>query len=134
MTALPQEPAFGAPAPPGATIDYKELNGSLLLITVLGVEKDVATSLGAKDAIRADMVVLDGPNTGDEHPGTLIFPRVLQSQLRSKVGQRILGRLGQGTAKPGQSAPWLLNEADDGDKATAMAWLNRTVTAPAAPY
>lgn len=124
---------FAAPAAPGEGITWSELNGSLLLIDVLGVETGINTSLGAKDAVRANVAVLDGAQAGTEYPDALIFPKVLGSQLRARVGQKVLGRLGQGQAKPGQSAPWLLSEATPADQQVGMAWLQRQVTPPAPP-
>ena len=72
-------------------------------------------------------------------PDTLVFPKLLQSQLRSQIGKKVLGRLGQGSAKPGQSAPWLLNEASADDIAKAEAWVRANpaptgVTSAAAPF
>ena len=43
---------------------------------------------------------------------------MLFSSLRKQVGHKVLGILGQGIAKPGQSAPWVLNDAS-GDAAAA---------------
>lgn len=120
-------------ATPGSTsgLDYKELNGSLLLIEPLSVETGVKTSLGDKDAVRAHVSVIDGPLAGTEQNDALIFPRVLIGQLRSRVGQKVLGRLGQGVARPGQSAPWVLNEATAEDKKAGIAYLNsRTIVTP----
>ena len=122
-------------ASPGSTsgIDYASLNGRLLLIQPHSLEASVKTSLGDKEAIRADVVVLDGPDAGTEHVDTLIFPRVLIGQLRSRIGQKVLGRMSQGTAKPGQNAPWLLQEATDADKQVGIAWLsNNALAQPAA--
>ena len=122
-------------ASPGSTsgLDLKALNGSLLLVEPISVETGVKTSLGDKDAVRADVVALDGPDAGTEYKDVLIFPRVLIGQLRSRVGQKVLGRLGQGVARPGQSAPWVLQEATDADKQVGMAWLsNHSLAAPAA--
>lgn len=68
------------------------------------------------------MAVLDGEHKGEVHDDVLIFPRVLQSQLAAAVGAAdpaVVGRLGQGTAKPGKSAPWLLAEPTPDDLATA---------------
>ncbi|KQP24315.1 hypothetical protein [Aeromicrobium sp. Leaf272] len=62
---------------------------------------------------------------------------MLQSQLRGSVGQKVLGRLGQGNAKPGQSAPWLLNEATADDVAKAEQWVAQyapTVTTAKPPF
>lgn len=126
---------FAAPAAPSSGIDFKEYNGALLLITVTGVEDHVPTvhtKPGEKSpAVKADVAVLDGPGKGEEFPDTLIFPKVLQSQLNRRVGQKVLGRLGQGVAKPGQSAPWVLSEATDADKQIGMAYLSSGFAAPA---
>jgi len=40
----------------------------------------------------------------------------------------VLGRLGQGQGKPGQSAPWLLQEASADDIAKAEAWVRQNAT------
>lgn len=119
--------SFATPATPSGGLDFKELNGSLLLIDVTGVEEHVPTvhtKPGEKSpAVRGDVVILDGPKAGERHEDTLIFPKVLQSQLKTRVGQKVLGRLGQGVAKPGQSAPWQLAEATAAEIATAEAWV-----------
>lgn len=101
-------------------IKWDEHQGRLLLFTVKSLEQDINTSFGAKDAIRADLEVLDGPNP-ERFLDILVFPQVLQGQLRSSIGHRVLGRLGTGNAKPGQKPPWRLFEATDADQAVARA-------------
>src|SRR6516225_11004041 len=112
---------------PGTTtaINLEELNGRLLLIKPSRVEVGVHTVLGDKDATVADVHVLDGPDPGELAKEAFIWPRVLQSQRRSKVGtgRFCLGRLGQGQAKPGQSAPWKLLDPTDDDKELARKYL-----------
>lgn len=115
---------FAAPSS-AAGITWADLNGALLIIDVKSVETGIRTLHGDSDAVRADVTVIDGTQTGTVYTDTLVFPKVLQSQLRGNVGQKVLGRLGQGQAKPGQSAPWLLSEATADDTKTAMDWLNR---------
>jgi hypothetical protein len=119
---------FADPAAPSSGISYAELQGSLLLVKVIYVEDHIPTvhtKPGEKNsAVRADVTVLDGPAAGQEYLDALIFPKVLQGQLKSRVGQYVLGRLGQGVAKPGQSAPWMLEPATDEDKRKAEAHLN----------
>lgn len=123
-------------ASPGSTsgIDYAALNGKLLLIEPQALESNVKTSLGEKEAVRGTVTILDGDSAGTEISDTLIFPRVLIGQLRSRIGQKVLGRLGQGEAKPGQNAPWKLHEATPADIQIGTAWLNKqpTFAAPAA--
>lgn len=119
---------FSAPGAPGESVDYKELNGSLLLIKVHGMETGIQTVHGVTDAARATITVLDGPQKGEEYDDALVFPRVLKSQLQRKVGELVLGRLGQGVAKPGQSAPWILNPATGNDTSVAEAHLRSQQT------
>lgn len=113
-----------APSAPGTgdKLDLKALNGALLYVTVAEHVRDIETSFGPANAIRASVAVLDGEHKGEVHDDVLIFPRVLQSQLAAAVGAAdpaVVGRLGQGTAKPGKSAPWLLAEPTPDDLATA---------------
>lgn len=118
--------------PASATgLDLKSLLGSLLLVTAHEVATGISTTFGPTDAIRADVAVLDGALAGEEFHDTLIFPKVLQAQLRSRIGGKVLGRLGQGQAKPGQSAPWVLTDPTDADRQLGLAWLNRAMASPA---
>lgn len=118
---------FAKPSAPSGGIDFKELLGALLVIDVISVEDHVPTvhtRPGEKSpAVKADVYVVDGPQQGEQYMDTLIFPKVLQSQLGRNVGQKVLGRLTQGSAKPGQSAPWMLEEATADDNATGEKWL-----------
>lgn len=122
---------FAAPATANG-IKWADVKGSLLLVEVRGLETDIDTTFGKSDAVRADITVLDGPGRGDSYPDCLVFPKGLQSQLRPRVGQKVLGRLGQGIAKSGQSAPWLLSEATDAEKQIGIAYLANGFSAPAA--
>jgi hypothetical protein len=118
MTASP----FAAPATTSG-IDWKTVNGALLYIEPLGSEK-VTSSYGESDVVRSNIVVLDGPSAGDRYDDCLVFPKVLANQLRPKIGEKVLGRLGQGQAKSGQSAPWLLAEATASDIEIGRAYLD----------
>lgn len=113
-----------APATPGSgeKLDLKALNGTLLYITVGEHKRDIETSFGPADAIAADVTALDGEHKGETYTDVLVFPRVLVSQLAKAVGSsdpNVVGRLGQGEAKPGKSAPWLLLEPTAEDMAVA---------------
>lgn len=116
---------FAAPAPASSGIQWKDFQGALLIIEPLSIEADIKTTFGDAEAVRANVYVVDGPNGGEEHLDTLVFPTILRSQLKSRLGQKVLGRLGQGTAKPGQSAPWVLQEATEQDTAAGTQYLNR---------
>jgi len=128
---------FAKPAQPSEGLDLQQLRGSLLLIKVLFLEDHIPTvhtKPGEKSpAIRADVSVLDGPMGGQTFEDTLIFPKVLQSQLRSRIGQLVLGRLATGQAKPGQTAPWKLDPASPADEQAGEAFLRNQTPAMSQP-
>lgn len=111
-------------------IDWKELHGSLLLITPHEFIPEINTVHGANPAVRADVVILDGSKAGEKFADTLIFPKVLQTQVKGQIGSLVLGRLGQGQKKPGQSAPWTLAAATDADKTIGRDYLAANAEPP----
>lgn len=113
---------FAAPAT-AAGIKWEDHKGELVLFTVHSHETGITTAFGSSDAVRADVVFLDGAGKGETYNDALVFPKVLQSQLRPNVGKKVLGRLGQGVAKAGQSAPWKLDDPTDADKTTARQYV-----------
>lgn len=122
---------FASPSAPGGGFSWKDHKGKLLLIEALEDVQGVQTSFGEANAVRANIVVIDGDDGPEEHFDVLTFPRVLQSQLRKQIGgKKVLGRLGSGTAKPGQSAPHLIEEASAEDVAKARAYLASLDSAP----
>ena len=106
-------------------LNFGELNDSLLLVWAHRVEKDVSTVHGPKNAIAADVHVVDGRHAGEVFRDTLIFPAVLVTQLKGSVGSGdpTLGRLTQGVAKKGQSPPWILPEPTDDELKLAAAYI-----------
>ncbi len=121
---------FAAPAT-ATGIKWADVNGSLVLVEVLSIETGIQTTFGEADAVRANIAVLDGDLKGEDYPDCLVFPKALQGQLRSRVGEKVLGRVTQGQAKPGQSAPWLLAVATEEDRKVGMAYLAGQVSTPA---
>lgn len=132
---------FAAPSAPGGDpLDLNAMLGALLVVDVTEVVEHVQTVNtlpGEKTpAVRGTVHVLDGALAGTTREDALIFPRVLQSQLRGNVGRKVLGRLRKGAAKPGKNAPWELAPATEADYAAATRWSmggaasNATATAP----
>lgn len=120
---------FSAPST-ASGITWTDLKGSLVLIKVHAIEAGIKTVHGDSTAVRADVIVLDGAKADEVYADTLIFPKVLQSQVKGNVGGMVLGRIGQGVAKPGQSAPWTLAEATDADKVIGREYLAKTTVTP----
>ena len=90
---------FDSPAS-SVGIRWDELNGRLLLVTPLSQETDIKTDYGVAEAVRANVVVLDGDDAPTEYRDTLIFPKILQSQVRGNIGT---GRANQLTSSRGGS-------------------------------
>jgi len=117
---------FKDPSAGGDKLPLAELEGSLLLFDVVKQADEMMTSFGPASPIVAHIVALDGPMKGQRFDDALVFPRKLQGQLRSSIGEMVIGRLGKGTAKAGQSPPWELTAATEADKATGEKYLAYT--------
>lgn len=113
---------FATPAAPSSGIKWADYLNRLLVIEPLSDEKGIQTNFGDADAVRANVYVIDG--NPEDFEDTLIFPKVLASQVRSRIGEKVIGRLTQGMAKPGQSAPWQLADASPEDIQAGVQWLN----------
>jgi len=111
-------------------IQWADLKGSLLLVYPHEQVQGVKTAYGESDAMRADVVVLDGAEGGTTYADTLIFPKLLQSAVRPFIGGMVLGRLGQGQKKQGQSPPWTLSAATEADKVIGREHLDKTKPTP----
>jgi hypothetical protein len=125
----------GPPAS-GDRIDWAENKGALMVIEPHSLEVGVSTSNGLSDAIRADVHVITGPGTATDYNDVLVFPKILQSQLRNQLGLKVVGRLNQGAAQTGKSAPWILDAANEDDIAKAKEWAasNNAPVAAAPPF
>ena len=128
---------FVSAAPPSGGIKWDDLKGKLLVVEPISVEEGIQTAYGVADAVKANVHALTGPGEAEDYLETLVFPKLLASQLRGQIGKKVVGRLGQGVAKASQSPPWLLEEATSDDLAKAQEWLAKqapTVTSAAAPF
>lgn len=122
---------FTSAPPPSGGVTWADHKGKLLVIEPLSLEAGIATTFGTTDAVRANVYVLTAPGEAEDFEDTLVFPKVLAGQLKRSIGQKVVGRLGQGNAKAGQSAPWLLEEATPDDLEKAQAWIAARKPAPA---
>ena len=109
---------FTAPTQGGASVKPADLQGHLLIIKPVSYKTGILTSLGEAEAIEVDLVDLD---TNEEHTSVLFFNVALRSALKPNIGKSVLARLGQGVAKPGKSAPWILIDATADEEAVAKA-------------
>lgn len=107
---------FAAPGSSGG-FSVADADGHLVVIEVAGHETGIVTANGERDAIRATVHDVDAGETVED---ALIFPKVMVGSLKGRVGQKVLARIGQGVAKPGQNPPWILQDAS-GDAAAVKA-------------
>lgn len=124
--------AFSAPSTSNTeSVKVADLNGHLLIIEPTEYKTGIQTVHGDADAIEVRINDLD---TGLNHDSVLFFNVALKSALRNKIGQKVLAKIGQGTAKPGKSAPWILVDATgDADAvAKANAFIAGATAAPVA--
>jgi hypothetical protein len=127
-----------------------EYEGQLLLVTPLEYVEVFPTTFGDTDTVRANFVVLDGPDGVEEVEDTLIFQRMLIGALKSQAKfndkngtdpatghpKMTLGVLTQDTGrqKKGQSAPWVLAEPSDAHRVLAREYLAGRKSEPADPF
>jgi hypothetical protein len=120
--------AFSAPSTSTESVKVADLNGHLLIIEPIEYKTGITTVHGDADAIEVRINDLD---TNTSHDSVLFFNVALKNALKTKIGQKVLARIGQGTAKPGKSAPWILVDAT-GD-ADAVAKANAFIAGAVAP-
>jgi len=125
------EMTFAAPSNANESVKVADLAGHLLIITPVEYKTGIPTVHGDAEAIEVNVVDLD---TNKEHTSMLWFNVALRNALKTKTGQKVLARIGQGTAKPGKSAPWILIDAtgDAAALAKANAYLGSAPAKPAA--
>lgn len=117
------EDNFSQPAS-GSKFKPADYQGKLLLVWPTEYRTGIKTDYGDSDAIAARVIVLDGDNGYEEHDNVLFFQAALIGTLKPSVGNKkpVLGRLGRGTSKPGQSAPFILTPFTEEDAQAARAY------------
>jgi hypothetical protein len=110
--------AFSAPSSNTESVKVADLNGHLLILEAIEYKTGIPTVHGDADAIEVRINDLD---TGLSHESVLFFNVALKNALKTKIGQKVLARIGQGSAKPGKSAPWILVDATGDADAVAKA-------------
>jgi len=102
---------FDAPSTSNAgEANLADLEGHLLVVEPIEHKTGITTTFGVKDAISVDVHDI---TAGVSHADLLWFPGVLVGSLKNSIGRKVLGVLGRGTAKAGQSPPWVLIDASD---------------------
>lgn len=119
---------FASPGNQSESVKVADLANHLLIITPIEYKTGMQTVHGIAEAVEVNVYDLD---TNTEHNSLLWFNVALRNALKTKLNQKVLARIGQGPAKPGKSAPWILLDATS--DATAIAKANAYLAAPPAP-
>ncbi len=119
---------FASPGAQSESVKVADLANHLLIITPIEYKTGIQTVHGIAEAVEVNVYDLD---TNTEHNSLLWFNVALRNALKTKINQKILARIGQGQAKPGKSAPWILLDATTDAQAVTRA--NAYLAAPPAP-
>jgi hypothetical protein len=119
---------FASPGNQSESVKVADLANHLLIITPIEYKTGIQTVHGIAEAVEVNVYDLD---TNTEYNSLLWFNVALRNALKTKLNQKVLARIGQGPAKPGKSAPWILLDATS--DATAIAKANAYLAAPPAP-
>jgi len=120
---------FAAPSNATESVKVADLANHLLIIEPVEYKTGIPTVHGEAEAIEVNVIDLD---TDKEHSSLLWFNVALRNALKSKTGQKVLARIGQGTARAGKSAPWILVDATGDAAAIAKANSYLSTAAPKA--
>lgn len=89
--------------------------GSAVVVRPVEWIESMKTVNGEASAIRADWIVLDGPNQGTVRSNSLVFNTVVRNTLRSVLEGPLpffVGVVAEGNAKPGKNAPLIFDAAN----------------------
>ena len=98
---------FDAPST-GTVLKPEEVKGHLLVVEPIEYIPSVTTAFGDSEAVRANV---HDVTAQESYEGVMWFSRALVQSMKNAIGKQLLAVMGQGVAKPGQSAPWVLNDA-----------------------
>lgn len=117
---------FSLPSGGGSDVKLTDYVGELVLVKPTEFLPDFGTAYGPTDTIRCDASFLTGERQGETEEDILVFQRPLVRALKKVLegaNPFLLGRLGKGNAKPGQSAPYIFEIPDEDDIVLAQQFL-----------
>jgi hypothetical protein len=106
----------------GDRFSKDEYEGTLLAL-VNPEAKDIETRHGETTAAFCDyIVVLEGEDKDTVFRGAALFGAVLVPEVTNAAGAIVAGRIGKGTAKNGQSQPWIWEDPSDDERDEVIKW------------
>ena len=106
---------FSTDVSSGDMAKLKDDLGAAVLVRPTEWIESMKTVNGDASAIRADWVVLDGPNQGELRSNSLVFNTVVRNTLKNVLeGPHafFVGVVTEGEAKPGKNAPLVFATAE----------------------
>lgn len=100
------------------TLKAADLVGHLLVVIPQEFVEGMQTANGITDAIRVTIHDITDQTTVEN---ALWFNKILVGSLKNLIGQQVLAVMARGQAKPGQSAPYILNDASSSPEAVEAA-------------
>jgi len=105
-----------------------DLKGHLLIVYPIGYVDEIQTQYGPSDAIIVDVVDLDDKDeqglAGKVYRRSTFFQNLLIGSLKSQIGTKVLGVMGQSVAKQGRNPGWIIVDmsGDPTARERASAW------------
>jgi len=105
-----------------------DLKGHLLIVYPIGYVDEIQTQYGPSDAIVVDVVDLDDKDeqglAGKVYRRSTFFQNLLIGSLKSQIGTKVLGVMGQSVAKQGRNPGWIIVDmsGDPTARERASAW------------
>lgn len=113
---------FATPSGAGDGSKISDDLNQAVLIRPTEYIQSMKTTQGVTDAVKADWIVLTGPNQGQVRNASLIFQKVLKGELTRIMGTPkplMVAVVSMGEARNGNNAPYLFAPADEATKALA---------------
>ena len=136
---------FGRIVEGGEFVKPAQLNGHLVIIYPIGYIPFIQTRFSGQgnkpsDGIAVDVVDLDDKNEqglpGKVYRNSNFMQAQLIASLKSQIGNKVLGTIGQGVARNGMNAPWVVVDmsGDPTARERASAWLQANPNFQPSPF
>ena len=129
----------------GEFVKPAQLNGHLVIIYPIGYLPFIQTKFSGQsgkpsDGIAVDVVDLDDKNEqglpGKVYRNSNFMQAQLIASLKSQIGNKVLGTIGQGVVRNGMNAPWVVVDmsGDPTARERASAWLQANPNFQPSPF
>ena len=136
---------FGRIVEGGEFVKPAQLNGHLVIVYPIGYIPFIQTKFSGQgnkpsDGIAVDVVDLDDKNEqglpGKVYRNSNFMQAQMIGSLKSQIGNKVLGTIGQGVARNGMNPPWVIVDmsGDPTARERASAWLQANPNFQPSPF